>query len=158
MKLPHSNPLNPPFQLNGRGDFYRFHEEPEAHFRFVGLAHELAKCIRHQGWYVEDEPFQDETTVGVVYRLPSGRGFIAGCTDPWNREKDGRGPCLLEIEAIAEEREAALRADRIAEIYAEHCREDNRKELARIQAEEQAEEERENREVELALSEVCAVE
>lgn len=101
--------------------------------RFVGLAGDIAPSRdRHTGWYVDR--FQDETVSGVVYRLPSGRGFLAGYTDPWNSEKDGSGPCNLEFETHATETEAARRADRLAELRAEFLREDSLREEAKTRA------------------------
>lgn len=101
--------------------------------RFVGLAGKILPRLDHTGWYIDR--FQDETISGVVYRLPSGRGFLAGYTDPWNSEKDGSGPCNLEFETHATETEAARRADRLAELRAEFLREDSLREEAKVRAE-----------------------
>lgn len=96
--------------------------------RFVGAAHKLV-YLRHTGWYVDN--CQSETTSGVVYRLPKGRGFLAGYSDPWNGEKDGSGPHSLDCSEVHETaEEAARRADRLAELYAEFCREDDAKQAA----------------------------
>ena len=56
----------------------------------------------------------------MVYRLPSGRGFVFGYADP-----DNEGAALLCFDTEESEREAALRADRFAEIFAETEREYN---------------------------------
>lgn len=102
--------------------------------RFVGLAGDIAPSRdRHTGWYVDR--FQDEAVSGVVYRLPSGRGFLAGYTDLWNGAKDGSGPCNLEFEAHPTAEEAARRADRLAEIYAEFLRDDSIQQEAKMRAE-----------------------
>lgn len=100
--------------------------------RWLGPADKSAR-MDHQGWYANS--FQDETTRGVVYRLPHGR-FVAGASDPWNCDKDGFGPFLMGREVFTDEREAALAADRLAEIYEEFLREDDAKQQAEAQIEE----------------------
>lgn len=75
--------------------------------------------IEHHGWYLDDV-FQDETIHGAVLALPHGR-FLSGYEDPFN---DGMYIWSDEIfEGKRAHIEAARRADRIAEIYAEHERE-----------------------------------
>lgn len=146
-KLKFSNPLGAPFKI--AGSEFRFHESPRDHFRLVGFADEIARrTVNHKGWYV-DEGFND-TTRGIVFRLPNNRGFVAGCTDPHND-----GPCILEIESIPDEIGAALRADRIAQLYAEECKEDQAKFEAEQKAEDEAREAKENAFAESALTELC---
>ena len=89
--------------------------------RFVGAADTVIRSD-HDGWYVDR--FCGETVRGVVYRLPSGRGFLAGYSDPWNGAKDGSGPCSLEFEAYETPEAAARAADRLAECAGERYRED----------------------------------
>lgn len=113
----------------------RWIENPESKgLRFVGLAHEVARKIRsrvveHTGWYLDE--FQDETVSGVVYQLPGKDGvsrYLSGYADPFNCDKNGRGPALLSMEIFedmdseAAQREAAQNADHIAERFAEEER------------------------------------
>lgn len=145
-KLKYSKPIGAPFKI--AGSEFRWHESPRDHFRTVGFADEIARrTVQHTGWYV-DEGFND-TTRGIVFRLPNNRGFIAGCTDPHND-----GPCILEIETIADEIGAALRADKIAQLYAEMCKEDQAKFEAELKREEEARETKENAFAESALTEL----
>lgn len=90
--------------------------------RFVGAADTILTRLRHKGWYVETD--HDHVTRGVVYRLPGGRGFLAGYSDPWQSDDDGSGPCSLEFEAHETAEDAARRADRLAERAGERYRED----------------------------------
>lgn len=111
----------------------RFHEDPEVPFLRVGLAHEIVR-LRHTGWYVDQH--QDETTKGIVFRLVGKRGWIAATTDPWNCDKDGHGPVIVEVRPNGQPyiydspEEAARNADKFAERYSEVCREDDEKQSA----------------------------
>lgn len=149
-KLKYGNPIGAPFKI--AGSEFRWHESPKDHFRLVGFADEIARrTVKHMGWYVSDI-HQCETTRGIVFRLPNNRGFVAGCTDPYNE-----GPCILEIEAIPDEICAALRADGIAQLYAENAREDEAKHEAELKAEEEAREAKENAFAESALTELASL-
>ena len=101
-------------------------ESPD--FRFVGPSHEILPRLRHKGWFADDQC--GEVTMGVVYRLSHGR-FVAGCSDPWNCDKRGAGPFLLEDSVFDCPEEAARRADRLAEIYGEFLRADAAKQQAK---------------------------
>jgi hypothetical protein len=122
-----------------RSTFGRWHESPETPFRFIGLAHKIAK-LRHTGWFTRHEEYS-EIACGVVYLLPHGR-FIAAIADPCQSDKEGRGPCIVEVNAngspciYESQEEAARAADEFAERYAESSREDDRVESER-QAKEQ---------------------
>lgn len=85
--------------------------------RLAGYADSIVN-LRHNGWYVDEHC--DDVCRGVVYRLPGGRGFLAGHDWPWD---DSVGST---VEAVAYEtpEQAARVADRMAEIFAEQCRED----------------------------------
>lgn len=102
--------------------------------RFVGAAHTVYPRVRHTGWYTDR--FRDSTVAGVVYRLPGGRGFLAGYSDPWNSAKDHSGPCNLLPRSFDTETAAARAADRLAERYAEFLREDDLKQAALAEKEE----------------------
>jgi len=78
-------------------------------------ANEIVR-LRHNGWYIDEQ--QDETTQGIVLRLPNKRGFLAGCSDPYND-----GAALVEMCVYDDEDTAARCADQIAERYAEKSRE-----------------------------------
>jgi hypothetical protein len=71
--------------------------------------------LRHKGWLFDK--FQSETIRGLVMRLPSGRGFLAGWSMGENMAS-GVGARSYETE-----REAAYAADREAELIAEQERE-----------------------------------
>jgi len=107
--------------------------------RFVGFADELAS-LRHTGWFTDDDGC-GETLRGAVWQLPSRDGcaqYVAGYLDPHNS-----GPALVEFDVIVGERgghgasyeerdtqarrDAARRADSIAEREAEREREHQRK-------------------------------
>lgn len=122
----------------------RWIENPAAvGLRLVGLSHNVpantyrGRAVDHDGWFLDSE-IQDETVSGVVYRLPGKDGrarYLAGYADPWNADKDGRGPALLSLDVIEGEPvdsswetdsalvEAARAGDSIAERMAEHERE-----------------------------------
>jgi hypothetical protein len=101
--------------------------------RFVGAADSILTRLQHKGWFVDG--IRQEVTQGVVYRLPGNRGFLAGFSDPWNGEKDGSGPCNLEFSVYETAEDAARAGDRLAELYAERCRDDYRKQEAQFQLE-----------------------
>lgn len=101
-------------------DGLRWIENIGTAWRFAGFADEIASSIRHRGYYTNE--FYDDVYRGVVYRLPSRNGkpvYFVGYIDP-NNDDAARG----EIETgLADDNEAAWRADRIAEIAAEKERE-----------------------------------
>lgn len=88
----------------------------DAGLRFVDFADKIApRSIKHTGWYT-DGAGDLETLRGAVWRLNSGRGFIAGYVDPHNE-----GAAFVELRPISIDDEigAAHAADRIAEMEAE---------------------------------------
>lgn len=71
--------------------------------------------IDHTGWFCDD--YQDTKVRGVVFRLPHGRGFLAG----WSM---GEGMASsVDFHVYAKESDAAYAADRLAERVAEDERE-----------------------------------
>lgn len=72
--------------------------------------------IEHQGWFT-DSDFQDQTIRGVVFRLPHGRGFLAG----WSMGESMASEVGRRIYQC--ERAAARAADRDAESVAGRERE-----------------------------------
>lgn len=67
--------------------------------------------IRHTGWYADECGF--ETIRGIVFRLPHGRGFLAG----WSM---GEGMAsTVDFYVFDSERDAAYAADSMAERAAE---------------------------------------
>lgn len=93
----------------------RWCEDPAAiGLRYHGDAQQIAG-LRHSGWFVDC--YQDETTRGVVYRLPHGR-FLAAHTDPHND-----GPVCIDLDVTDCEVTAAGWADQMAERYADESRE-----------------------------------
>lgn len=89
---------------------------------------DVTSSIRHTGW-LTDEFGDSETIRGVVFRLPSGRGFLAG----WSM---GEGMASsLEYAVYDDESAAAHVADSLAENAAEKEREYQAAERARFEEE-----------------------
>jgi hypothetical protein len=123
---------------NPAADIGRWYEDPESlGFRFVGSSGAIGgKQHWRRGfdaWYVDS--FQDATTRGVVYRLPSRNGlttYYHGYSDPHNAKDDGSGPCFLvkggsypspdEDSALENALSEACFANSMAEHFAEECR------------------------------------
>ena len=123
----------------------RWIENPESRgLRFVGLAHDVGRAgyayardaVNHKGWYLDAEQF--EKVCGVVYQLPARDGrarYVVGYADPYNTDDSGRGPACLSLDVLEGDavdsdydadpvlRDAARRADGIAERYADATRE-----------------------------------
>lgn len=126
--------LGAPFAIGGRyGWQVQWCEAPP--FRFAGLASDLTR-LGHTGWYTDDD--DSELARGVVYQLTARDGrarFVPAVADPINADSDGRGPAMLALadmvtadgpdESAADDarRDAARRADELAERYAESERE-----------------------------------
>lgn len=72
--------------------------------------------IRHEGWYA-DPDMGGDTIRGIVFRLPHGRGFLAG-----HSMGEGMATTIATV-VYAEESSAAYAADRMAERAAEIERE-----------------------------------
>lgn len=73
--------------------------------------------IRHKGWFTSEGGWDGETARGIVFRLPHGRGFLAGYSL-------GEGMCgSLEYDIYPDEVDAAYAADSYAENVAERERE-----------------------------------
>jgi len=88
--------------------------------------------IQHRGWY-SDEYGDAEKIRGIVMRLPSGKGFLAG----WSM---GEGMASgIEYDVYDDEVEATRCADGLAESTAEQCREDEAEYQAEREKEEMAE-------------------
>jgi hypothetical protein len=133
-----------PFNIEGyRHTFGRWHESPETPFRFIGLASDIVR-LGHTGWYTRENDC-DETARGVVYMLPHGR-FLAAIADPFQSDKDGSGPCIVETNATGQpiiydsKEDAARAADSFAERYAEAARESDHRECERMKLEDAASE------------------
>jgi hypothetical protein len=110
----------------------RWIEDPgSVGLRLVGLVHEIAPAVDHNGWYLDDDCV--DTVSGVVYQVTGKRGaarYVVGYADPWND-----GPACLDLVVIEGERrdsdwetnyglrEAACAADGYAERMAERERE-----------------------------------
>ena len=69
--------------------------------------------IRHKGWYTDVFDMQDQTIRGIVFRLPSNRGFLAGWTMGTEMITE------LEYDIYSDEIDAANAADECARIAAE---------------------------------------
>lgn len=90
-----------------------------------------AKTMR-MGWYCNN--FQDESITGFAFRLPRGRGFLAG----WMM---GDQMCASVSRRIYDDENGALQAGhRMAELAAERMREEDAKDQAEQQIQEAREE------------------
>jgi hypothetical protein len=79
--------------------------------------------IDHTGWFTDED--QHDTLRGIVYRLPHGRGFLAG----WAMQ--GMGECVTIWREVHKcERDAARMADEHARVAAEQEREYREKQQA----------------------------
>lgn len=123
-KYPHCIAYNPEHVPEKPHDNrYRWVEYPKDGMRFTGKVHDIARRedwrMDHTGYYVDS--FQDETTCGLVFQLPARSGecmYVPAIQDPWT---DG---ALCDFHSIAADlREAVRDADRMAERYADECRE-----------------------------------
>lgn len=135
-----------PFQVGDyKYTFGRWAESPEDCLTWKGNAHSITGGRHHCGWYTDEDGMNGEVVFGVVYALPARRGFIAGINDPFNGDKEGRGPCVVEVKengspfVYDDETDAARAADSLAERYAEVQREHNAKyeECSKAQDDEQ---------------------
>ena len=127
MKKQNSIIYNPAFQMEGSRRTIRWIEYASDGLRLVARPD-----VRYfeTGYYVDN--FQDSVTVPAVLRLPSAPDgtarLLAATSDPWNPD------CyLVDMDLETDERDAWHSAVRLAEYYAESCREDD----AKFQAEQQ---------------------
>lgn len=60
-----------------------FESAEDTGLRFVNYADKLTH-IGHEGWYTFPDGDPDDTLRGVVFRLPRGRGFVAGYQESCN--------------------------------------------------------------------------
>ncbi len=98
-------------------------EEAHCLARSIRFCDDVAKSIRHTGWFLDN--FQDDKARGVVLALSHGR-FLAGIADPYNFDTQAKqGPCIIETGRIFDdETKAAHVADDLAEECAENAREE----------------------------------
>jgi hypothetical protein len=102
---------------------YRWVEHVSRGLRMVGTSYDIRREAGHykaeQGWYTDS--FQDETTEGIVYQLPTKDGksrFIPANSDPRNEDC-----AVVDFHAITDDKvEAARWANQMAERYAEDAR------------------------------------
>ena len=118
-----------PFRL---GAYHaRWAETPGDWSKLTGASHSIISSIRHTGWYCDIEGHV--LIFGIVREVRTARGtrYLACTCDPWNGDKSGDGPCMVEVKADGSflwydcEREAARHADSMAERYAEVEREND---------------------------------
>lgn len=123
MKTPKfTNPLGARFNVGS--SICQWHEQPTQFTRSIKWCDKIAsRTIRHRGWSLIDEGY-GATARGVVFAISHGR-FLAGIADPYQfASEQMRGPCVVCVDETFEtELDAALRADSIAECYAEKERE-----------------------------------
>ena len=91
---------------------------------------DVTRSIRHNGWFCYEDGC-GETIRGIVFRLPHGRGFLAG----WSMG-EGMASRLDYNPVFDNEADAAQCADSMAESAAESERQYQADEQARIDAEE----------------------
>jgi hypothetical protein len=121
----------------------RYAETPDDWSDMAGRADEILS-LRHSGWYCDS--LQDGIRFGLVRKVRTMRGvkYLACMNDPWNGDKDGNGPCAVEVHPDGmpvwydDEKEAARNADGMAEQTAEKEREYDEQWQKRARAEEEA--------------------
>lgn len=77
------------------------------------------RAIDHRGWWMDEDGYGDKAR-GLVFRLPKGRGFLAG----WSMGDGMLGEVHTDT-VYGDEVSAAFAADSIAESVAEMNRESN---------------------------------
>lgn len=87
---------------------------PRLRWKWADDCKDVRRAIDHKGWYCDR--YQDQTIRGIVMRLPKNRGFLAG----WSMGQSMASEIGSEIHET--EREAALAADREAELVAKKKR------------------------------------
>ena len=113
----------------GRGCGFYLGERSQFDLRWQWCDQVSGVNIRHRGWYADDD-CQDDTIRGVVFRLPRGRGFLAG----WSM---GEGMASSVDGYIYDtQTDAAMAADSLAESAADRERDYQREERAKMEAEE----------------------
>lgn len=128
------------------GYWLRWSETPETWSELKGRADEVLESVKNRGWYLDE--WGDGVVFGIVrsVRMKGGRRFLAAVSDPYNGDKYGNGPALMEVHEDGgplwydDAREAARASDQMAQQYAEREREYREKALERFNAEEAAEE------------------
>lgn len=122
---------NDPGAANSSGARY-FPDPAACGFRDQGTAHDIApRAVEHTGWYTDQ--FYDSLAVGVVFLLPGRDGHARAYPAVRHTGADGDGALIYmregeRVESRREEldrgdfRDVAVRADRLAEIYAENER------------------------------------
>ena len=103
--------------------------------RFVGYSDEIVS-LRNNGWFADS--FQDEVYRGAVWQLPARKGksvYVYGYKDDNNP-----GSAIIDFDHTDEKKDAALRADSMAEYDAENSREYEAKDAAEQQISELQEE------------------
>lgn len=94
--------------------------------------------IVHQGWF-DNEHGDGDVIRGIVFRLPGGRGFLAGWSYP-----EGMAGAVEHI-IYESQRKAAYAANRIAERVAEDARDMEADYQAELRKEEEKEQEQADR-------------
>lgn len=123
-------------------DGARWIENASDGLRIVGTCHDIARGegwrMDHDGWHLD--PWGDgETVCGAVLQLPARDGvaqYVPAMQDPWNSD------CYrADFSSVTDDKRDALRwADAMAERYAEHERDYQTEEAARMRCEEAREE------------------
>lgn len=106
----------------------RWCDDLHAFFRDVKKVTDMGRRFQFNGYGVNNYDM-GEACEGLVCQLPARNGmpcYVAGFSDAWN---DGQG-CVDLRETFTDEMEAARAADRLAELYAELCRDDDAKDRA----------------------------
>lgn len=102
-----------PFPNNGKGFYLESDFAPGLRWQWCDKVEGV--WINHEGWF--SDTMQDQTIRGIVFRLPHGRGFLAG----WSMGEHMASEVGRRVYSC--EREAARAADREAESVAEAERE-----------------------------------
>jgi hypothetical protein len=103
--------------FNFGGNACRWCSDLSGYFRNLTEVKKIIQ-LRHTGWYVDCD--QNETTRGLVLQLAGRKPrFMAACSDPWNDNS-----AIVAQSLFGDSEPCARSADRLAECFADGCRED----------------------------------
>lgn len=134
------------------GDRVYLCDEWPAGWRDLGDCHDVARgegsrCVEHTGWYADH--YYHALIIGRVLQLPARNGRPQYVPAVYCDEWDG---VTIHLGDICDSKiDAAMRADHLAELWAEECREDDARQAAESESEELLSEIKQTRQEALAL-------
>lgn len=100
--------------FEAHGYTVKWYEQTPEGYTILGFADEITRAVKHKGWYTSDENINGELYRGIVYASLDGERYLFGYADPNNP-----GASLLSVATFSDEVQAALKADAIAQRFAE---------------------------------------